>query len=57
MGLVEVSHKNRGFFKIPRTTNPAAIEFQFLLQVIIVFNTLCQYWPKSIFYNSTSYLR
>lgn len=40
IGLVEVSHKTRGIFKIPRTTNSAPIEFQFPLQVIIVFATL-----------------
>jgi len=40
MGLVEVSHKNRGIFKTSRTTNPAPIEFQFPLQVIIIFTTL-----------------
>lgn len=39
IGLVEVSHKTRGIFKIPRTTNSAPIEFQFPLQVIIVFTT------------------
>lgn len=54
-GLVEVFHKTRGIFKIPRTTNSAPMEFQFPLQVIIVFTTLQWYWPKSIFYNSTSY--
>lgn len=40
IALVEVSHKTRGIFKIPRTTNSAPIEFQFPLQVIIVFTTL-----------------
>lgn len=39
-GLVEVFHKTRDIFKIPRTTNSAPIEFQFPLQVIIVFTTL-----------------
>lgn len=40
IGLVEVSHKTRGIFKIPRTTNSASTEFQFPLQVIVVFTTL-----------------